>query len=69
TQTQQTAGGMTDMYRDTGTYMKSFYTVMMLPSCVTVRPMGGATFHRLHHHVKWGYAVPKIISDQHRKPR
>ncbi|NBW18389.1 MAG: hypothetical protein EBR82_61485 [Caulobacteraceae bacterium] len=67
--TQKGAGGMTEMYLDTGTYMKSFYTVMMLPSCVTVRPMGGATFHRLHHHVKWGYAVPKIISDQHRKPR
>ena len=67
--TQRTEGGMTDLYLATGTYMKSFYTVMMLPSCVTVRPMGGPTHHRLHHFVKWGYAVPKIISDTHRKPR
>lgn len=64
--TQKGKGGMTEMYLDTGTYMKSFYTVMMAPSCTTVRMMG-QTNQRLHHHIRWDHAVPKIISDQHRK--
>jgi hypothetical protein len=65
--TQGGSGGMTEMYLDTGTYMKSMYTVMMAPSCVTVRNMG-TTHKRLHHSVKWNNTVPKIISDKHRKP-
>jgi hypothetical protein len=64
--TQGTAGGMTEMYLETGTYMKSMYTVMMCPSCVTVRQMG-PTNPRLHHSVRWDNAVPKILSDRYRK--
>lgn len=66
--TQQTAGGMTDIYRNFGTYAKSMYTVMMAPSCTTVRLMG-RTDMRLHHSIRWDHAVPKIISDTHRKKR
>jgi hypothetical protein len=65
-QTQKTAGGMTEMYLDAGTYMKSMYTVMMQPSSVTVRPMG-QTHKRLHHSVNWNSTVPKIISSKHSK--
>lgn len=65
-QTQAVAGGMTEMYLATGTYMKSMYTVMMHPSSVTVRSMG-KTNRRLHHHIDWNYTVPKIIADRHRK--
>jgi len=68
TQTQQTAGGMTDLYRNSGTYTKSFYTVMMHPSSVRVEPMK-TTKPRLHHNIKWAHTVPMIISDKHRKPR
>ena len=68
TPTQHQAGGMTETYLDNGTYMKSFYTVMMAPSCTTVRMMGQTNL-RLHHRIRWDYAVPKIISDQHRKQR
>lgn len=64
--TQGTAGGMTEAYLETGTYMKSMYTVMLAPSCVTVRQMG-LTNPRLHHHVKWNNAVPKIINERYRK--
>lgn len=64
--TQGTAGGMTEMYLETGTYMKSMYTVMMCPSCVTVRQMGPSN-PRLHHSVRWDNAVPKILSDRYRK--
>lgn len=65
-QTQQNAGGMTDVYLASGTYLKSFYTVMMAPSCVKIRPMG-RTDIRLHHSISWDNAVPKIISDRYRK--
>jgi len=65
-QTQAVAGGMTEMYLDTGTYMKSMYTVMMAPSCVEVRLMG-SSHPRMHHHVTWENAVPKIINARHRK--
>jgi hypothetical protein len=66
--TQQAKGGMTELYLNTGTYMKSMYSVMMSPSNVKVRIMG-ETAKRLHHHIRWDHAVPKIISDQHRKKR
>lgn len=66
--TQSQGGGMTGAYLDSGTYLKSFYTVMMAPSCVRIGTMGW-TERRLHHHVNWNHAVPKIVSDRHRKPR
>lgn len=67
-QTQQNAGGMTDIYLKSGTYVKSFYTVMMHPSSVQVRTMG-QTSHRMHHAIKWDMTVPKIINEKYRKPR
>ena len=67
-QTQFVEGGMTSLYLDTGTYMKSFYTVMMAPSCVSVRRLG-PTHPRAHHHIEWNNCVPKIINEAHRKPR
>jgi hypothetical protein len=39
-QTQASTGGMSEMYLDSGTYIKSFYTVMYAPSCVHVSMMG-----------------------------
>lgn len=35
-QTQASDGGMTDVYLDNGTYLKSFYSVMYAPQAVTV---------------------------------
>ena len=65
-QTQSNAGGMTDLYLDGGTYLKSFYTVLYMPSAVTVQPMGTA-HKRLHHKVDWKYCVPLIIDERHKK--
>lgn len=65
-QTQSNAGGMTDVYLLSGTYLKSFYTVMYCPSCVKVAMMGGG-HKRLHHQVEWRYAVPKILSSRWKK--
>lgn len=65
-QTQSNRGGMTDLYLDSGTYVKSFYSVIFMPSAVVIKPMGDKHY-RLHHHVKWENCAPKIISQKHCK--
>jgi len=64
--TQKNSGGMTELYLDSGTYIKSFYTVMYLPSAVSVGIMRSDN-KRLHHSIKWDNAVPAIISERWRK--
>lgn len=64
--TQSLKGGMTASYKDSGTYVKSFYTVMACPSSVKVYEMGD-THKRIHHSINWEHAVPKIISDRYKK--
>ena len=53
---------MTDIYLDSGTYVKSFYTIMYAPSCTKIRPMG-SVYRRLHHSINWNNAVPKVIPE------
>lgn len=65
--TQKNAGGMTDLYLDSGTYIKSFYSVMYSPSCVKIAVMGGDAEKRLHHLVSWNNCAPKIVSEKYRK--
>lgn len=60
--TQSNMGGLTEIYLELGTYVKSFYSVMAAPSCVKVAEMGN-TSSRLHHRVSWRHAVPKIVSE------
>lgn len=64
--TQANAGGLTDIYLDNGTYVKSFYSVMFCPSAVKVSMMGD-TQMRIHHKVYWNYCVPKIINEKYKK--
>lgn len=66
--TQSNKGGMTDLYLDSGTYVKSFYTVIFSPSSCYIKPMGDK-HKRLHHAIKWENAVPKIISETIKKQR
>lgn len=63
--TQATSGGMSDAYLASGTYVKSFYTVMVCPSCAkaTYQPQVG----RIHHKIAWNNAVPKIIDECYKK--
>jgi len=63
--TQKTKGGMTELYLDGGTYLKSLYSVMYNPSCVKIKKMGHKN-KRLHHSVSWNNAVPKIIREDYR---
>lgn len=65
-QTQARAGGITENYVKYGTYVKTFYSVMLAPSCVYVSIMGGWD-KRIHHLVDWEHAVPKIISSRYKK--
>lgn len=65
-ETQIKNGGMTEIYKDNGTYRKSFYTVMSLPSCSRVSSMG-ITDYRVHHEICWNNCVPKILSSKYKK--
>jgi len=58
--TQSQGGGMTDIYLQRGTYVKSFTSVLFSPSSVCVSMM--STKHaRMHHSINWGATVPKIV--------
>lgn len=65
-ETQSNAGGMTGVYLDNGTYLKSFYTVMTMPSCVSIAMMG-SSHRRIHHNVSWVNCVPMILNEKYRK--
>ena len=64
-QTQTTSGGMSDAYLASGTYVKSFYSVMITPSFAKVTAQ--IAMGRLHHRISWNNAIPKILDDQHKK--
>jgi len=64
--TQSNPGGMTELYLDSGTYVKSFYSVMMAPSVVTVKVMQSKN-GRLHHSINWIATSPQIIREIHKK--
>lgn len=69
-QTQFQKGGMSEMYKDYGTYMKSFYTVMYCPAFVKLNMFGMEHTRnpkRIHHNITWKNAVPKILSEKYRK--
>lgn len=75
--TQSNDGGLTDIYKAMGTYIKSFYSVMYTPSAVKVGVLkdcgskGGAKVDghaRLHHSIDWNAVAPKIIQEKYRKP-
>ena len=70
-QTQANKGGLTEAYLDHGTYVKSFYSVICMPSAVKISMMGGGgrghNYYRIHHNVSWNNCVPKIIDEKWKK--
>jgi hypothetical protein len=64
--TQKRRKGLTDVYQDTGTYVKSFFSVMYSPSAVKISMMGD-NHMRIHHRITWNNAVPKIIDEKYKK--
>lgn len=67
--TQQNAGGMTDLYVDSGTYIKAFYSVMYSPSCVSIGVLGDprSPHNRIHHKIAWPNTSPKILSEKYKR--
>ena len=65
-QTQKTAGGMSEAYLNSGTYTKSFYTIMCRPDCTKINKMG-RTNKRFHHLINWTFANPVIINEKYKK--
>jgi hypothetical protein len=64
--TQATTGGMSEAYNVSGTYVKSFYTVMYHPSGCKISVMN--TKHtRIHHSIKWKNTTPMIIEQKYKK--
>jgi len=66
TQSQKQSGGMTGLYLDGGTYVKSFYSVMYQPSSVKISCMGNKDY-RIHHSVTWRNTTPVILSEDFKK--
>lgn len=64
---QNGTGGMTDLYLSSGTYIKSFYSVMVAPGSVKIAVMGGDADKRIHHSVRWNNCVPKILREELKK--
>lgn len=76
--TQSNSGGMSEMYIDSGTYIKTFYSVMIHPSGVKVsvlfntsarKGVGPKTnlAYRIHHRINWNNTAPKIVRQNIKK--
>ena len=67
--TQKQPGGMSNLYLDSGTYVKTFYSVMYSPSCVKVGIMGDnrCPHYRIHHKINWNVTAPKILHEDWKK--
>jgi hypothetical protein len=70
--TQTAEGGLTEMYRQFGTYTKSFSTVVVAPSCCQVHVLGSpgknrTGHYRAHHRISWVHTAPMILSEKWKK--
>lgn len=63
--TQHQDGGMTDIYKDNGTYRKSFYSVLAGPSWAVISRE--ILSHRIHHEIRFANCVPKLLSGKWKK--
>ena len=68
-QSQTNPGAITSAYLESGTYVKSFYTVMYAPSCVKIGMLGDPRTNdkRIHHKINWHHCAPKILRETHKK--
>ena len=64
--TQKTKGGLTEVYLEQGTFVKSFYSVMLNPSAVKIMTLG-ITDKRIHHKILWKYVTPKLLDPKYKK--
>lgn len=64
--TQTNPGGMTTAYLESGTFLKSFYSVIFAPQAVKIKTMG-QTARRIHHSIKWDAVAPMILNERYRR--
>lgn len=64
--TQTNAEGMTTVYLQYGTFLKSFYSVMYCPSAVKIAMMGDK-HPRIHHNVLYEHCAVKILNERYKK--
>ena len=64
--TQKQKNGLTDVYIDNGTYIKSMFSVIYNPSCVKASMMN-ANHKRIHHSISWKNTTPMIIDEKYKK--
>lgn len=57
---------MTDIYLDSGTYIKSFYSVICSPSNVKIGEIG-TSHKRIHHSVNRAKTTPMILREKYKK--
>ena len=62
----QTTGSMASVYRQYGTHVKSFLTVMLNPSFVKIGVIQNK-HQRLHHKIEWNRCAAKIVRETHKK--
>lgn len=63
----QTTGGMSDTYKQFGTYVKSFYSVIQNPSFIKIGIIRSPTSFRIHHRITRKFGVARIISFKYKK--
>lgn len=71
-ETQEVEGGLTTIYDDMGTYVKSFYSILYQPSSIKIATFAGSNKDakgqaRIHHHVYFNESLPKLISEKYKK--
>ena len=64
--TQRNEGGLTSSYLELGTYIKTFYTLLAMPSSVKIGIIQD-TFSRIHHQINWKFTIPYILPDEVKK--
>ncbi len=66
-QSQKNPGLITDAYLESGTYIKSFYSVMYAPACVQIGVLSDRGNSRIHHKIKWNNTAVKILDEKYKK--
>lgn len=62
--TQKSENGLTNVYKEFGTWWKSVYTTMFAPNCAGIRVL--KHIHaRVHHVVDWKYCNVKVLSSSY----
>lgn len=65
-ETQSKAGGMTEMYLDGGTYLKTFYTILYQPSQAKIGTIGHGNNERIHHAINQKNAYVQILDEKYK---